>query len=650
MRHRYSVTMAMMLAAVLLLACAAGARVFVSDQFGQNIFHFSPGETSGVVVNPDAPLPGIEDLELDFQGRLLIAQAGNVLLFNPTDQSIVPIDEAAPPALAYATYPDGASRDIYVVRTVSVEPSDATRTVAAPTLQYLPEGEGPAQTAVVFEDSDLARDVQVWPFGERAGNILVLSVSPPFMAEVERTGPTTFMRLDNVFEANHLNLRGFSITPAGDILVIDFNDGMFRVEGGELVPYGEPVGPGLQDISVGADGTIYVTDSYDNIVHRFEAGGTLIQPPMGEGVFATPRAVVAAGFTPTPAGENVPTNPADHLRITFEEIVQGGFTAASTAPSTERVSPGGNFLPDYVVPPGDGTEFLFFDIDTESVYSRLIEVEIWMEGSRMFYAHGIEDTFRDVTISGPIEDARGTVPRFGELLNPDNARSSKTVAGDRVDGPETSEFVLVEDTRPLTTVVEYKFDRLAARVKSRSETGTKDCPDAGFKSYRKPVRGARQLYDRGKLEGALAALADFNAMVRANAGWCTPDTYPNNVAGELLALSKTLMFSIEQLIPSEGRSARPVADARLALSATSPVSDASLIELTGPPGMNVAARIYSASGRLISTLFEGRLDGGTERVIWNGTDAAGRRVSSGVYFVRLEAAGGVRSSKIVLIR
>jgi hypothetical protein len=650
MRHRYSAVMAVALAAVLLAACAAHARVFVSDQFGQYIFHFSPGETSGVIVNPDAPLPGIEDLELDSQGRLLIAQAGNVVLFDPSDQSVVRIDEAAAPALTYATYPDGASSDIYLVRMPGAEPSTDVRATSPPELQYLPEGVGPAQTAVVFGDSDLIRDVQVWPFGERAGNILVLSVSPPFMAEVERTGPATFRRLANLFDTDHVNLRGFSITRGGDILVIDFNDGMFRVEHGELIPYGEPVGPGLQDITVGADGTIYITDSYDNVIHRFEANGTLIHPPLGEGQLATPRALVAAGFTPTPAGENVPTNPADHLEILFEEIVQGGFTAATTAPSTERVSPGGNFLPDYVVPPGGGEQFIYFDVGTESVYSRLIQVEIWMEGSRMFFAHGTQDTFRDVTIEGAIDDARGTVPRFGEILNPDGMRSSKTVAGDRSDGPEPSEFVLVEDTRPLTTVVEYKFDRLSARVKSRSDTGTEECPDAGFKLYRKPVRSAKQMYGRGDLDGALAALSEFNATVRANAGWCTPDTYPNNVAGELLALSKTLMFSIEQLTPPAARNANHVTDARLSLSVTSPVSDASRIELTGPAGTKVAARIYSASGRLVSTLFEGRLDGGKERLAWNGTDAAGRRVSSGVYFVRLETDEGFRSAKVVLIR
>jgi hypothetical protein len=149
---------------------------------------------------------------------------------------------------------------------------------------------------------------------------------------------------------------------------------------------------------------------------------------------------------------------------------------------------------------------------------------------------------------------------------------------------------------------------------------------------------------------ALSILEQLNLKVRSNAGWCTPDTYPNNVAGEILALSKTLMFSIDQLTPPGRGSAEVVSPTSLALSATSPMDDRSLIELTGPAGTEVAARVYSASGRLVSTLFEGRLHGGSERLIWDGTDDNGQRVSSGVYFVRLESEGESRSSKVVLIR
>lgn len=603
--------------AVLLAASVATGQVYVSDQFGHEIYGFGLGQTVGSVVNPDAPLAGIEDMELDGGGGLLIARNGVVVLFDPEDQSVQLLDDSGTCSTTYATYPDGASSDIYVLR------GDCAS--GAPELQYLPGGIGPAETAVVFEDSDKVRDVQVWPFGERAGNILVLSVDPPFMAEVERTGPTTFVRLDNVFETSHANLRGFSITPEGEILVIDFNDGQFIVEDGELAAFGEPVGPGLQDITVGADGTIYITDSFDNIVHRFDADGTLILPPIGAGQLTTPRAVVAPGFTPTPPGEYVPASPSEGIDIIFEEIVQGGYTTAAAVPSTERVSPGGNFLPDYVDPPGLTEEFLYFDIDTESIYSRLIQVEVWMEGTRMFFAHGTQDTFRDVTIDGPIEDARGSIGRF-------------------------SEVVLVEDMRPLATVAAYKFERFLNAVRALPSVGTGECPKNALKQLYRTARQAERQYERGRFAEVLQILADMNMTIRSLTGWCIPDTYPDNHAGETLALSKTLMFSIEQLIPP-GRQSEEVASASgLALSVTSPAAGRSLIELTGPAGTEAAARVYSASGRLVTTLFEGRLHGSGESLVWDGTDDAGERVASGVYFVRLESQSESATSKVVLVR
>jgi len=52
----------------------------------------------------------------------------------------------------------------------------------------------------------------------------------------------------------------------------------------------------------------------------------------------------------------------------------------------------------------------------------------------------------------------------------------------------------------------------------------------------------------------------------------------------------------------------------------------------------------------VTTLFEGELRGGRERVVWDGTAGSGEPVASGVYFVRLEAGEEVLTSKVVLIR
>lgn len=61
-------------------------------------------------------------------------------------------------------------------------------------------------------------------------------------------------------------------------------------------------------------------------------------------------------------------------------------------------------------------------------------------------------------------------------------------------------------------------------------------------------------------------------------------------------------------------------------------------------------RVYDASGRLVRTLAEGPCEAGGHAVTWDGSDHAGRAVASGVYFVRLEAAGTTDARKMVLLK
>jgi hypothetical protein len=60
--------------------------------------------------------------------------------------------------------------------------------------------------------------------------------------------------------------------------------------------------------------------------------------------------------------------------------------------------------------------------------------------------------------------------------------------------------------------------------------------------------------------------------------------------------------------------------------------------------------IYDLAGRLVAQLAESRFEAGPQAVIWRGEDEAGRPVSSGVYFCRLEAPGFAASRKLVLLR
>jgi len=64
----------------------------------------------------------------------------------------------------------------------------------------------------------------------------------------------------------------------------------------------------------------------------------------------------------------------------------------------------------------------------------------------------------------------------------------------------------------------------------------------------------------------------------------------------------------------------------------------------------ISLKIFDLSGRLVRTLVEAEQPPGTYRVNWDGRDARGRKLSSGVYFYRLKVAGLSRIRKMVLLR
>lgn len=64
----------------------------------------------------------------------------------------------------------------------------------------------------------------------------------------------------------------------------------------------------------------------------------------------------------------------------------------------------------------------------------------------------------------------------------------------------------------------------------------------------------------------------------------------------------------------------------------------------------VTLRIFSVSGHLVRTLVNEELGPEVHRVVWDGRDERGTRVSSGIYFCRLEAPGFVDQKKLVILK
>jgi len=61
-------------------------------------------------------------------------------------------------------------------------------------------------------------------------------------------------------------------------------------------------------------------------------------------------------------------------------------------------------------------------------------------------------------------------------------------------------------------------------------------------------------------------------------------------------------------------------------------------------------QVYDLAGRCVATLLDGPAPAGVQAIDWNGRDASGRRLASGVYLLRFEAAGTSEQGKLVLLK
>jgi hypothetical protein len=85
-------------------------------------------------------------------------------------------------------------------------------------------------------------------------------------------------------------------------------------------------------------------------------------------------------------------------------------------------------------------------------------------------------------------------------------------------------------------------------------------------------------------------------------------------------------------------------------AAPNPLVGRATIAFELPEARTTRLRIYDVSGRLVRSLFDGVAAPGRHAEVWDGNDAGGRKVSTGVYFVRLESGVDVARSRIAVLR
>jgi hypothetical protein len=94
--------------------------------------------------------------------------------------------------------------------------------------------------------------------------------------------------------------------------------------------------------------------------------------------------------------------------------------------------------------------------------------------------------------------------------------------------------------------------------------------------------------------------------------------------------------------------ARATAFAGLRIEAPNPLREGAEIVLSVPARAPVDLEIFDVSGRCVRQLIAGASITGVRRVIWDGTDGTGRRLSRGIYFLRAETPQASTATKVVI--
>jgi hypothetical protein len=81
-----------------------------------------------------------------------------------------------------------------------------------------------------------------------------------------------------------------------------------------------------------------------------------------------------------------------------------------------------------------------------------------------------------------------------------------------------------------------------------------------------------------------------------------------------------------------------------------PFNPATTIEYSVATHARPRVSVYDPAGRLVATIVDRVVGPGSYKASWNGLDARGQPVASGVYFCRMTTAGYNKTVKMVLIR
>ncbi len=104
------------------------------------------------------------------------------------------------------------------------------------------------------------------------------------------------------------------------------------------------------------------------------------------------------------------------------------------------------------------------------------------------------------------------------------------------------------------------------------------------------------------------------------------------------------------ILPREEKQASTPKDFELSQNIPNPFNPETEISYTLPNDSHVKLVIYNVTGQRVKTLLDRFETTGPKTVQWDGTDEIGQKVSSGIYFYKLEAGEFTQSRKMVMMK
>lgn len=162
-----------------------------------------------------------------------------------------------------------------------------------------------------------------------------------------------------------------------------------------------------------------------------------------------------------------------------------------------------------------------------------------------------------------------------------------------------------------------------------------------------------------KLENAAGRVASGSPVdmhLNISAAGLAPGTY----AGFVHFITNDTLFTSSnlpvRLTVSEGNGVFDPAGSslpsewRLGNAYPNPFNSSTVVPYTVPEPSDVTLEVFDLRGRKVSTLFQGTRAAGSYTAVWNGRSSSGQSVGSGLYLIRLKAAGTTLTRKVTVVK